>query len=325
MHRSLVSCTNFTQRQLSRASSTASSEGLLQRLRENRELDADDAQNELRWMKQSLSMYVDGKQLAPLVERRAKGEPLQYILGEDRLLDYRLMKGSTDFGPLTLKCRAPTLIPRPETADVFGRLATLLRTCRKTDARPLSIIDLCTGSAPIPLLLRHELGDQARVKGYDFSQAAIQLARENIAFTGIDIQVEQADILHANFADTVKSHMDGRVDHIVSNPPYIPMAEYRELPASVREWEDPAALLGDLPGGESGLLFYERIAELLPTLLSSKDEMEAAGWTGIPRVAIEIGSSQGKDVMSMLRGGGMDLTEIWQDQFGKDRMVVGWD
>lgn len=186
------------------------------------------------------------------------------------------------------------------------------------------MIDLCTGSAPIPLLLRHYLGTRVRVKGYDLSESAIKLARENIASTGLDIQVAQADVMSEAFAETVKSDMGGRVDLVISNPPYIPLDEYRELPASVRDWEDPSALLGDVSGeGTSGLRFYERIAELLPVLLKPKTEMEAG--RDIPRVAVEIGSSQGKDVMSIMRGGGMGRAEVWQDQFGKDRMVIAWN
>ena len=241
------------------------------------------------------------------------------------LLDSFLTAGSTDFGPLTLKCQAPTLIPRPETAHVFGRLADLLATCRTIDASPLSIVDLCTGSAPIPLLLRHYLGSQIRIKGYDYSQPATKLARENITSTNLEIQVEQADIFDTSFSGTVRSDMGGRVDMVVSNPPYIPLAEYRDLPASVRDWEDPAALLDCLDGGESGLRFYERISELLPTLLKSKEQVQEARWKDIPRVAVEIGSSQGMDVKSILREGGMRRTEVWQDQFDKPRMVLGWD
>jgi hypothetical protein len=80
MHRSLVSCTHFTRRHLSQIR-PGDSERLLQRLAENRELDAEDAKNELRWMRQSLT-NGDGGRLASLVDRRAKGEPLQYILGK---------------------------------------------------------------------------------------------------------------------------------------------------------------------------------------------------------------------------------------------------
>jgi hypothetical protein len=80
MHRSLVSCSHFTRRHLSQVRTGIDTEGLLQRLAANKELDAEDAKNELRWMRQSLP-NGDREELASLVERRAKGEPLQFILG----------------------------------------------------------------------------------------------------------------------------------------------------------------------------------------------------------------------------------------------------
>lgn len=113
------------------------------------------------------------------------------------------MTGSTDFGPLLLKCRVPTLIPRPETADVFTRLAELLRANSATQTRPLFITDLCTGSAPIPLLLKHALSDLARVTGYELSETAIELAKENIKLTNLDIDVRRADILAPDFVPGV--------------------------------------------------------------------------------------------------------------------------
>jgi methylase of polypeptide subunit release factors len=164
-----------------------------------------------------------------------------------------------------------------------------------------------------------------RIIGYDISQSAIQLARENIESAGLDVEVHEADILDKCFSEKVRIDMGDQVDLVVSNPPYIPFDEYRELPASVRDYEDPAALLGDKTGGTSGLQFYERIAELLPTMLSTKKQVEEAGWKGIPRVAVEIGHLQGRDVSSIMRNGGMSRTEVWPDQYGKDRMVLGWD
>lgn len=80
MHRSLVSCTHLTRLHLSQATGI-DTKGLLHRLAENRELNAEDAKNELRWMRQSLR-NGNGEKLAALVNRRAKGEPLQYILGK---------------------------------------------------------------------------------------------------------------------------------------------------------------------------------------------------------------------------------------------------
>lgn len=234
--------------------------------------------------------------------------------------------GSTDFGPLMLKCRAPTLIPRPETAEIFTRLAHLISSCRSPSgtSRPLSIVDLCTGSAPIPLLLRHHLGQDIRITGYDLSTPAVELARENAQHTGLDVRLHVADIMAEAYPTQVIADTGGRVDMVVSNPPYITPDEYRSLPSSVRDWEDPAALQGDLSHGSRGLDFYERIAALLPMVLTSGSETDGVGWEGIPRVAVEIGAEQGSDVSDILGSVGMSRTEVWRDQYDRDRMVVGW-
>lgn len=216
------------------------------------------------------------------------------------------------------------MIPRPETADVFARLAQLLldRQQIHEPQRPLNVVDLCTGSGPIPILLKHLLGRHVTVSGYDYSEPAIDLARENIALNKCDVQVHRADIMRDDFPSTVKSDVAGKVDLIVSNPPYITAEEYRSIPVSVRDWEDPAALLGSVTTDSTGLEFYERIAELLPPL-STGANLEEAGWTGIPRVAVEIGHKQGSQVQEIFKG--CDLqTEVWKDQHGRDRMVLGW-
>ena len=310
-----------------RAVSSTTRLGLLERLVQNPELTRDEAQDELRWMKQSLA-GTSGDKLAALVERRARGEPLQYILGESRgshLFHLADILGSTDFGPLTMQCRAPTLIPRPETAEIFTRLASLLETHdAKTTSRPLCVLDLCTGSAPIPILLKYLMRNRIRVSGYDYSDSAIELARENIALHDLDIDVHQADVTSHDFTSTLISSMAGRVDLVVSNPPYVTAGEYRTLPPSVRDWEDPAALLGSPSPDSSGLEFYHRITNLLPELLTDEKDLEDAGWAGIPRVAVEIGSEQGEQVQQIFQEGALTRTEVWQDQYHRDRMVLGW-
>jgi hypothetical protein len=81
MHRSLSCTNNLGRRYLSQARTALENEKLLASLKRNPEIDAEDAKNELRWMKQSLSDRNE-RTLSLLVERRARGEPLQYILGE---------------------------------------------------------------------------------------------------------------------------------------------------------------------------------------------------------------------------------------------------
>lgn len=117
---------------------------------------------------------------------------------------------------------------------------------------------------------------------------------------------------------------EGKVGLVVSNPPYIPLKEWEQLPKSVKDWESPAALLGDGKKDGEGLAFYERIAAMLPDLLLDEREMDKKGWKGIPRVAVEVGLSQARKVEEIFKSEQIKKTEIWQDQFGLDRMVVGW-
>lgn len=182
-------------------------------------------------------------------------------------------------------------------------------------SKPLRVLDLCTGSGCIPLLLAH-LQPSITALGVDISPQAIALARDNIAHTALSgrVRVLQADILDPGFAEVVRREV-GEVDLITANPPYIPQLEYDDLPASVREYEDPGALLAGLPEGREGeewdgTAFYAHIAKIAPYLLSKGDE-------GM-RIAVEIGASQGAAVANLLPG----KTKVVKDQYGRDRMVT---
>lgn len=196
------------------------------------------------------------------------------------------------------------------------------RTPRIT--RPISIVDLCTGSAPIPFLLRHQLGEDAQITGYDLSPSAIELALENAQQTGLQAKLHVADIMSDDFSSRVLGDTGGHIDVLVSNPPYITHEDYRSLPSSVRDYEDPAALLGDTGSGVRGLEFYERIARLMPCMLAEEAAVQAAGWNDLPRIALEIGAEQGSAVRDIISGAGLSRVEVWQDQYHRDRLVVGW-
>ena len=252
--------------------------------------------------------------------------------------------GTTDFGPLELLTRPPVLIPRPETAYITAQLSSTIlaspsmHTCRK----PLRILDLCSGSGCIALLLAHQLGDHASIRGVDISPDAIQLARENAVHTGLSDRV--AFDLGNLWADTVVTE---KVDIVVSNPPYIPRTEWETLSPSVTDFEDPTALVGDpedtpltsnhlrnqrggVPVKKSdgkGLAFYRRIATILPQLLDNEDHLMTGQGAGLSRVAVEIGAGQAQDVQQILcnlSSGLVTRTEVWNDQYGVDRMVVGY-
>jgi methylase of polypeptide subunit release factors len=181
-------------------------------------------------------------------------------------------------------------------------------------------------------LLSQNLQDRlTHAFGFELSKKALQLARDNATSLGIsNTSFSQLDIFSPTAVSDILAATKGKVSVLTANPPYISQAEYELLPDSVRRYEDPRALLGDIQGkgDEKGLAFYRRIADLLPDLLLEEREMGVSGWANAPRVVLEIGESQGEAVQHILeasREGAMLVrTEIWLDQYGKDRAVAGW-
>ncbi|KIK27949.1 hypothetical protein PISMIDRAFT_146937 [Pisolithus microcarpus 441] len=252
----------------------------------------------------------NSSQLRQMLERRLRGEPLQYILG------------TTPFGPLSLLSRPPILIPRPETEDWTLRLAN---TISPKSSRPLSVLDLCTGSGCIPLLLCHLWPPGSTLAfGVDISEQAIELATDNAARCNIPTR-SGADALRNVFVpvlgdlrDTnLLKELEAPFDVVTANPPYVPMQEYVRLPPSVKDYEDPRALLGDMPESptqNAGLSFYHIIARFL----AQKDLLRDGAI-----VALEVGDRQAGDVEKILHcSAGLRNTEIWTDPWGKQRVVL---
>jgi len=215
------------------------------------------------------------------------------------------------------------LIPRPETEDWTLRLAELIHP---SPQKPISLIDLCTGSGCIPLLLCHLWPPgSVRAVGVDLATEAIQLATENAGLCGIghsDTETSRntflpllANIRHSAFA--LSPALRPPFHLITSNPPYITTADYEKLPLSVKDYEDPRALLGDPEpkDGHRGLSFYHEIAKLV-----ARRGFLAEDGT----VAVEVGIGQAKDVAEIFETeGGLSKTEIWNDPWDVQRVVVG--
>lgn len=162
---------------------------------------------------------VSGREQAALdalVARRARREPLQYILGE------------WGFRRLLLKVDARALIPRPETEVVVERVLALIAG---VDAP--AVLDVGVGSGAIALAIADEY-PRALVVGIDSSHEALALARENAARCGLDVQLRQHDLF--------SGLPSGPWDAVVSNPPYVPEADRQGLAPEVRDWEPAAAL-----------------------------------------------------------------------------------
>lgn len=218
-----------------------------------------------------------------LVSRRLAGEPLQYL------------EGTVEFGPLELLVDDRALIPRPETELLWEMAARSLG-----EAGPGTVIvDLCTGSGNLALALKHAF-PEARVFATDVSAAALSLAKENAARTGLDVTFLEGDLF-----EPLDRTLMGRVDLLVANPPYVAEAEFAGLPGDVRDHEPMAALVA----GPDGTEVLERIAD------------EAYWWLGIGGwFFTEIGETQGERALELF--GGLDR-EVRQDLTGRDRILVG--
>jgi release factor glutamine methyltransferase len=176
------------------------------------------------------------------VARRARQEPVQYILGE------------TEFYGLTLRVTAAVLIPRPETEHLVE--AVLSRMGRDIAVR---ICDVGTGSGAIAVALAHAL-PWAQVTAVDLSAAALDVARENAERHGVAGRVRLVE------SDLLRAVRGERFDVVVSNPPYVAKGDVLE--AQVREYEPREALFA----GPTGLEIYRR---LIP---EAREALVAGGW-----------------------------------------------
>ncbi|MGA8036794.1 MAG: peptide chain release factor N(5)-glutamine methyltransferase [Candidatus Acidiferrales bacterium] len=240
-----------------------------------------------------------------LIERRAAGEPTQYLTGKQ------------EFWGLEFEVAPGVLIPRPETEHLMEvALARLgergLKIHMDTGAprETMYVADVGTGSGCLAVALAYEL-PHAKIYATDISAAALAIARRNAEKNGVADRVTffEADLLTPFLGADSAARADAlpsRFDVIVSNPPYISHEEKQNLQREVRDHEPSWALFG----GATGLELYAPIVEQASTLLRDRgilvlelghdaDEYvrrlfdRSSGWTnvsvtmdlaGIPRV-----------------------------------------
>jgi release factor glutamine methyltransferase len=163
---------------------------------------------------------TESEELARLVARRARREPLAYVLGE------------WGFRRLTLAVDARVLVPRPETEVLVERCLVAL-----VDVAEPRVLDVGTGSGAIALAIADE-HPGARVTALDASPGALAVARENASRTGLGVELLEHDLF--------EGLPPGPWDLVVSNPPYVRPDEIDALAAEVRDWEPRAALVGEV-------------------------------------------------------------------------------
>lgn len=233
------------------------------------------------------------------VERRAAREPLQHITGQAHFRYLELAIGPGVFSP------------RPETEVMTGWAIEVLR---EMDTAAPVVTDLGTGSGAIALSLALEV-PSSRVYAVEADPLAASYAERNIAgYAGHEPHAgRRVSLVRADFA-TALHDLDGSVDLVISNPPYIPLGA--EVPPEVGDYDPPSALWGGADGLDA-IRVVRRVAERL---------LRPGGL-----LAIEHGAPQGNDVYLLLIAGEPDgeWTDIRQhrDLSGRDRFITarrGW-
>jgi release factor glutamine methyltransferase len=222
------------------------------------------------------------------IERRAAGEPLQYVTGE------------VPFRHLVLHVRPGVFIPRPETEVVVDAVLEYLDASGA--AEPL-VADLCTGSGAIAVSVAHERAG-ARVHASEIVPATAAVARENAERAGV---ADRVTVAEGDLFAPLPAELRGTFDAVVSNPPYIPTADLAGLPAEVAGFEPRVAL----DGGADGLDVVRRIAE------------DAAAWLKPGGVlVVETDTARAKEAARVLSRW-YEGVEVRKDLTGRDRIALG--
>lgn len=228
---------------------------------------------------------VEQNQLNQMLERRTKGEPMAYILGEK------------EFWSLPLKVSSETLIPRPDTERLVEVVLDWANK-RLESQESLQILDLGTGTGAIALALASELKQKAQVLGVDFKPEVVVLAESNRQ----TLQIENARFQQSDWFSTLGNQ---QFDLIVSNPPYID-AEDEHLQIGDVRFEPLTALVAD----NHGLSDLQKIIENAPLYLKPNGAL-----------FLEHGWQQARDVQHIFRQNHWQAVETFQDYANLDRIT----
>lgn len=222
------------------------------------------------------------------IERRAAGEPLQFVTGE------------VPFRHLVLHVRPGVFIPRPETEVLVDVALEALPPA--SVAGPL-VVDVCTGSGAVAVSIAFERPD-AFVHATEVVPATAGIARLNAEKAGVAARVS---VLEGDLFSPLAAELRGRVDVVTANPPYIPTAEMADLPAEVASFEPRVAL----DGGADGLDVVRRIVD------------EARVWLRPGgALVIETDTNRVKDTAELMHRWYEDV-EVRVDLTGRDRIAYG--
>lgn len=219
------------------------------------------------------------------IEERVTGRPIQYILKQQ------------EFMGLKFRVTPFTLVPRRETEELVELALNFL-----SEDQVSTIMDIGTGTGCIPISLT-VLNKKVIAIGVDLSQEALDVALDNSLMHKVDSRIMW---VHSDIFDGIDSVWLGKIDMILSNPPYIRTEDIDHLMLEVKGFEPRMAL----DGGPDGLDFYRRICK------DAKSFLKEGG-----ALLLEIGYDQGKEVCELLSQYGFKQVQCKKDLSGMDRMI----
>ena len=232
--------------------------------------------------------------LTALLDRRLKGEPIAYILGEK------------EFWSLPLNVSKGTLIPRPDTEILVEKALQIALDKLQENPPHFRILDLGTGTGPIALALASELSSicqkqqtSLEIIGVDLMPDVVALAQSNAERNKLNVQFLQSRWFE---------NIIGQFDLIVSNPPYIDERDEHLRQGDVR-FEPLSALVAN----DAGYADLRHIIESAPSYLNSNGAL-----------LLEHGWQQGEKVRSIFQENHWEMVETVRDYGDNERVTLGF-
>ncbi len=231
---------------------------------------------------------IELDQFQEKIFHRAEQEPVAYLVGQK------------EFWSLNLIVDPQVLIPRPETEMLVEQALETVST--RSD--PMTLVELGTGSGAVAISLAKSLihRDGTRLVATDISRGALRIAQKNAGRHGVEktLHLVQGDWLEPF------SSQSRWIDLLVSNPPYVSEKDLFQLPPTVRRFEPLKAL----SGGKDGL------GPLRLILKQAAQHLKVGGW-----LILEMGETQGSQVMNLALKNHFNPLTVLQDHAGKDRVL----
>ncbi len=212
--------------------------------------------------------------------RRLKNEPIAYIIGK------------CEFMGMEFLLNKHTLIPRADTEILVEKSIEIIK-----ENNFKSVLDIGTGSGAIAISLAKYCNID--VEALDINNSALEMAKKNAHLNNVKVNFMQSDIFE---------NIINKYDIIVSNPPYIKTNIIQTLEKNVKDYEPILAL----DGGETGLIFYEKIISSAYKYLNNNGYL-----------IFEIGHDQAEDVKNIMGNNNFYNITVLKDLAGLDRVVFG--